>query len=290
MKILVVEDQRFTRCMLARFLARSGYQVAEAQDGREALEVLAREPIRLVVTDWMMPRMSGLELIRAIRGNSPDRWVYVILLTARDEKGSTVEALDAGADDFIHKPFDNDELAVRIRAGQRIVELTERLERLAMTDPLTGLLNRRGLHQAVAATCPPEMPVGLGVADIDHFKQINDRYGHDTGDLALQQIAAVLRRSLEPEGILARVGGEEFWVVLRGCSPAGLYERVESARAAVAAAAFAGPGAQAIGLTLSFGIAQVPALAGQDIATLFRAADRALYASKRDGRNRVTVA
>jgi two-component system, cell cycle response regulator len=287
-KILVVEDERFTRRMLARFLTNAGYRVEEAQDGHEALEVLAREPIRLVITDWMMPRMSGLELIRAIRGRSPDHWVYVILLTARDEKTGIVEALDAGADDFIHKPFDNDELAVRIRAGQRIVELTERLERLAMTDPLTGLLNRRGLQERLAQSGWTQRPLGCAVADIDHFKRVNDEHGHERGDQVLKEVAALLRTLFEPEGIVARVGGEEFWLILPDCTPDLLYRRIEHARLVIAGTALGDD--PALYVTMSFGITAVSALRGRDIATLFRVADDALFAAKRDGRNRVTYA
>ncbi|WP_295579519.1 diguanylate cyclase [uncultured Lamprocystis sp.] len=290
MKILVVEDQRFTRRMLVRFLTNAGYAVEEAQDGCEAMEVLAREPIRFVITDWMMPCMSGLELIRAIRGRSLDRWVYVILLTARDEKSGIVEALDAGADDFIHKPFDNEELAVRIRAGQRIIELTERLERLAMTDPLTGLLNRRGLQETLAQSGSADAPLGCVVADIDHFKRINDARGHDRGDLVLKQIAELLRGLFEPDGIVARVGGEEFWLLLRNGTPAELCERVERARSIIAATVLTDGGGDPLNLTLSFGITAVPALQGRDITTLFKIADGALYASKQNGRNRVTCA
>ncbi len=288
MKILVVEDQRFTRRMLASFLTSAGYAVAEAQDGCAAMEVLAREPIRFVITDWMMPCMSGLDLIRAIRGRSLDRWVYVILLTARDEKSGIVEALDAGADDFIHKPFDNEELAVRIRAGQRIIELTERLERLAMTDPLTGLLNRRGLQETLIQCCPADAPLGFAVADIDHFKRVNDAHGHDRGDLVLKQIAGLLRGLFEPDGIVARVGGEEFWLVLRNGDPAALCGQVERARARVAATALTDEGHDTLRLTLSFGLTVVPTLRGRDITTLFKIADGALYRSKQDGRNRVT--
>jgi diguanylate cyclase (GGDEF)-like protein len=207
-----------------------------------------------------------------------------------------VEAMNAGADDFIGKPFDQDELRVRIRAGQRIIDLTERLEKQAMTDPLTGLLNRRGLHDALASAhpqrdCSGGRGLGCVVADLDHFKQVNDHYGHAAGDLILQQTALRLRTVFEPQGIVARMGGEEFWIILCDCDHDTLAHRVEAARARLAAEPFelpaSTPGAtgQSIKLTASFGFNHVTELGEQRLEQVFAGADRALYQAKSDGRN-----
>lgn len=297
MKILIADDDRLTRRMLAGFLGHLGYEVIEAEDGAQAFDIIREEDIRLVITDWMMPNVDGLELVRRLRQLSGGHLIYVILLTAKEQTAELVEAMDAGADDFISKPFDRNVLRVRVHAAQRIIDLTERLERLAMTDPLTGLLNRRGLHDAYAMRkarheCLDDQGMGFIIADLDHFKQVNDRYGHAAGDLVLQETAKRLQAAFEPQGIVARMGGEEFWVLLCDCDARELAQRTEAARQAIAATDFilsadAGHGGEPIRLTASFGISHTGALGARRLEALFEGADQALYRAKEGGRNRV---
>lgn len=298
MKALIVDDDRLSRRIVSRFLEFLGYETVEAEDGAEALEIAREQRIHLIVTDWVMPNMTGPELVRRLRQLGDGRLFYIILLTFKDQKEELVEAMDAGADDFIRKPFEQGELRTRVRAGQRIIELTEKLERQAMTDPLTGLLNRRGLHDALGADHPQRdcgggRGLGFIIADLDHFKQINDQHGHAVGDLILQQTASRLRAAFEPEGIVARMGGEEFWVLLCDCTREQLAARAEAAREGIASQAFQlaederSPDAGDIHLTASFGFCHTPTLGDQRLEHFFERADKALYQAKSDGRNRV---
>jgi two-component system chemotaxis response regulator CheY len=290
-KVLVVDDERLARHLLRGFLSRDGYQVVEAVNGAEALRILQAQQIRFVITDWMMPELNGLELIRALRRDGAAHLVYIILLTAKEHGSELVEAMDAGADDFIRKPFDREELRARVRAGERILQLTERLERQARTDPLTSLLNRRGLHEAIAEhQLDDDCGAGLGfvIVDLDHFKQVNDTHGHACGDCVLSQTGALLRMGFEPGGLVARIGGEEFWVLLGDCDQAALGRRAETARELIASTPFPVGARAPLRLTASFGCTWAPALGGRRIEDLYRIADSALYRSKNAGRNRVT--
>jgi diguanylate cyclase (GGDEF)-like protein len=297
-RILVVDDDRLSRRIVGRFLEFLGYEIVEAEDGAEAFDIARRQRIRLIITDWMMPKMDGPELVRQLRKLGDGRLFYVILLTSKDQKEELVEAMDAGADDFIRKPFEQGELRTRVRAGERIIELTEKLERQAMTDPLTGLLNRRGLHDALGSEhpdrdCQGGRGLGFIVADLDHFKQINDTHGHAAGDLILQETAGRLRETFEPHGIVARMGGEEFWVLLCDCSREQLATCAEAARARIAAEPFQVPGdgthpeEDHLHLTVSLGYSHAPELGGHRLEQFFERADKALYQAKADGRNRV---
>lgn len=297
MKVLIVDDDRMSRRIVGRFLEFLGYETVEAGDGAEALEIACKQRIRLIVTDWVMPNMDGPELVRRLRRLGDGRLFYLILLTSKGQKDELVEAMDAGADDFIRKPFEQGELRTRVRAGQRIIELTEKLERQAMTDPLTGLLNRRGLHDALGADhaqrdCTAGRGLGFIVADLDHFKRVNDQYGHAAGDSILQQAAWRLRAAFEPEGIVVRMGGEEFWILLRDCSPEQLPIRTEAARARIASDPFQLPDEvtspeQSLHLTASFGYSYAPSLDEHRLEHFFGRADKALYQAKTNGRNRV---
>jgi two-component system chemotaxis response regulator CheY len=297
-KVLVVDDDRMSRRIVGRFLGFLGYEVVEAEDGAAAFEIARKQRIRLIVTDWMMPNIDGPELVRRLRQLGDGRLFYLILLTSKDQQEELVEAMDAGADDFIRKPFDQGELRTRVRAGQRIIELTEKLERQAMTDPLTGLLNRRGLHDALGADhpqrdCSGGRGLGFVVADLDHFKRVNDQHGHAAGDLILQQTALRLRAVFEPQGIVARMGGEEFWILLCDCSREQLAVRTEAARARIAAEPFqlsedrSSLDGGNVDLTASFGYCFAPQLADQRLEAFFERADKALYRAKLEGRNRV---
>lgn len=297
MKVLVVEDNRLTRRMLQRYLEELGYEVLGAGDGPEALELVARHRVRLVITDWEMPGMSGIELVQHIRAGQDGAYKYLIFLTAREGKADLVAGIGAGADDYIRKPFDKDELAVRVRAGQRIVELQERLEGLAETDPLTGTWNRRGLERWFehpdGAAAMTDGPLAFVMVDLDHFKSVNDRFGHATGDLALRLVAQRLQAGFPPGMRVARLGGEEFLAVLAAPDGPAAVAAAEAVRACLEHDPLAlDDGTAGICVTGSFGVCvgKPGATSRADLAKALRCADAALYRSKTDGRNRVTLA
>ncbi len=294
MRILIVEDNRLTRRMLERYLQELGYDVLQAGDAREALELHQRHRVPFVITDWEMPGMSGLDLVRRIREGQDGTYTYIVFLTAREGKADLVTGIGAGADDYLRKPFDKDELAVRVRAGQRIVELQERLERLAETDALTGLWNRRGMERWYASSFgadPSCGQVAFVMGDIDHFKRVNDLRGHAVGDQVLRVVAKRLQAGFPEDALVARVGGEEFLAVF----PAGSVDEAMKTTEAVRAIIEAGPipvgRGEPLHLTCSFGV-RVAGSGGEvpDLQDALRRADGALYRSKAGGRNRVSLA
>lgn len=295
MKVLVVEDESISRHRLQSFLTKWGYTVSIAADGAEALGALAEQDSpRLVVLDRMMPRVDGLEVCRRIRQGAAEPYVYVILLTAQDRRDELIQGFEAGADDYITKPFEVEELKARVRTGARIVELQEQLiaarEQLrieAMHDALTGLLNRAAffdiLQKEMARAARQGTPLALVMADLDHFKDLNDRYGHLAGDAVLRETARRLRASLRESDFVGRYGGEEF-VIAVPASLTGAVAVAERFRASICADPVRAAN-ESIAVTMSLGVAGTcdPNQFGQ----LLRAADEALYRAKHGGRNKV---
>lgn len=296
MKILIVEDEPITRRLLQFTLTRWGYEAMTAVDGREAWEVLQRSTSpSLVISDWMMPGMDGLELCSRIRSRERPGYTYLIILTGRDRKEDIVKGLEAGADDYLVKPFDQEELLCRIRIGERIINLERRILQLANTDHLTGILNRRAFMERMEAelhrTSRHDQPLSLIITDIDHFKRINDQFGHVVGDRVLQQFVEAVATIIRPYDFLGRYGGEEFAIGLPGVNEQQAGEIAERIRREVAAldpaASDLPPGAH---LTASFGAACLCREAGEQLQSLITRADDALYRAKREGRNRVSLA
>lgn len=300
MKILIVDDDRFMRRRLQISLVHCGHEVLEADDGRAAWELLQREPIRLVISDWMMSEWDGPELIRRIRAAELPGYTYCILLTANDSKEDIVRGLEAGADDYLTKPFDHNELLARLAIGERIlnlearlIESREQLRELAMRDMLTGLLNRRALYecaeQSIAHAAREGWPISFIMLDVDHFKAINDRYGHLIGDDALRLVARTIAGGIRPYDHLGRWGGEEFLAVLPGATLAEATSIAERMRAGIAAARLTLNDGSSLDLRISLGVAGAPSGASQSLDAAILQADTALYRAKNCGRNCVCV-
>jgi diguanylate cyclase (GGDEF)-like protein len=299
MRILIADDDPVSRRLLQGTLGRLGHDVTDVSDGTAALGcLLAPDAPRLAILDWMMPGMDGLSVCREVRGRA-DEYIYVILLTARDKREDMISALEAEVDDFLTKPFDHVELRARLRSGKRVLDLQERLlaSQRALThqathDDLTGLLNRRSIMEALELelkrSLHEQRPCAIAMADLDHFKRVNDSLGHGTGDAALSASASEIRSTLREYDAVGRYGGEEFLLLLPGCDESAAVAVAERARCAVAshpAVTQAGP----IQMTLSVGVAST-ATCGYHVQTLLDAADAALYQAKSDGRNRVVPA
>ena len=301
MKVLIAEDDSLLRQMLRGALAAAGHQLITAANGLDAWEMLQREHVRMLIVDWMMPGLDGPELIRRIRGAGWPGYTYIILLTAKTGRDDVVEGLNAGADDYVTKPFQQDELLARMGVGTRILELETRLseslereEALATRDSLTGLPNRRALYDRARAELNraerEKRSVGVIMLDIDHFKLINDRFGHAAGDEALRRVAEVLQKSKRDYDYTGRWGGDEFLTILPGTSmlQAGLV--AERIRASIDMVRLEVGGADTVELRSSLGVACAsPATSPIGIDDLLNQADGALYRAKADGRNRVCL-
>jgi len=300
MRILVAEDDRVTRRLLESNLKKWGYEIVSCSDGVEAWEVLQKEDApKLAILDWMMPGMDGVEICRNVRNLSTGKYVNIILLTSKSSKADVVGGLEAGADDYIVKPFDPNELKVRVRAAARIVRLQEDLcralelaESRASHDQLTRLLNRAAIIEALqrelSRSGREDTPVSVIIGDVDHFKRINDRYGHLAGDGVLREIADAISSSVRPYDFAGRYGGEEFMVVLPGCEKEDARQTAERLRSRIAD----NPVVTSEGvfsITMSFGVAAADTAAKTDMDSLIRCADQALYMAKNAGRNRVEL-
>lgn len=296
-RVLIADDDPISRRLLQVSLSSSGYQVAMAADGAAALRVLdVKDCPRLAVLDWMMPTLDGVEVCRRIRKAAREPYVYIILLTAKGHQTEIIEGLEAGADDYITKPFDLQELKARLRSGKRILDLQEQLvtarEQLrvqATHDSLTGLLNHvavlEALDRELARSNREDKPLAIIMGDLDHFKQINDTHGHLAGDVVLRETARQMLASFRAYDSVGRFGGEEFLVVVPGCDlPAamGQAERLRKDLAAqpVSAADTTIPVTMSLGVTVTTG-------EFKGAERLLREADEALYVAKRAGRNRV---
>lgn len=301
MKVLIVEDDAVSRRVLQVTLTKWGYHVVTAPNGLEAWQILRQSDApRMAIVDWVMPGMDGLELCREIRKMDDVPYIYTLLLTGKGSKEDVVEGMHAGADDYIRKPFDPGELKVRLRAGKRILDLQaelvaarESLRYQATHDSLTGLLNRGAilevLRNEVEKTTRRKVGLSLVVADVDHFKKINDTYGHVVGDAVLCEAARRMKNAVRSEDSVGRYGGEEFLIVLPGCSAdqaMGLSERLKSG---ITDQEVELPG-MSISFTISLGVANAKGRQGEDAGHLVQAADRALYQAKNRGRNSIVLA
>jgi len=302
MRILIAEDDRSSRRLLTIHLKTAGYEVVEAEDGQKAWDALTQEHFRIVITDWMMPMVSGLDLIQRIRTELQGGYTYTIIVTALEDKARVIEGLEAGADDYVSKPYYSEELLARIKIGERILQLEdglrsaqEQMEHQAMHDALTGMLNRRAIEKHAEAEVNRAIraatSVSLLLMDLDHFKLVNDRYGHAVGDQALQLFAKVIRDGMRLYDWAGRWGGEEFLSVLPGTSLAEAGQVAERIRASTEQIRFSSAEAVNLKLTVSIGVASASGAAGPILLDkILRAADVAAYSAKNQGRNKVCLA
>jgi diguanylate cyclase (GGDEF)-like protein len=297
--VLVAEDDASSRFRLETALRAWGYHVTSVADGRQAIAALAlADGPSLAVLDWSMPEANGLEVCQAIRSDPGGRYFYAILLTSHDRDEDVIAGFDAGADDYVTKPFNTKELRARIRSGARIVQLQrqlvaahEELREKAMHDPLTALLTRGAFFEIsdheFARARRSRTPLSIVMADIDRFKSINDRFGHPGGDEVLREVARRLLVTFRKEDAVGRYGGEEFVALAVGCEGADAIGLAERFRQAVEREPFA-IGAEWLDVTTSVGV--VTGTAADGMQELVRAADEALYCAKSSGRNRVVSA
>lgn len=301
--ILIVEDDPVSRRLLEKTLVKAGHEFVSVENGRKALEEFKEQFFPIVLTDWMMPEMNGLELCRAIRERTNTGYVFTVLLTAKDSKDDIVAGLEAGADDYLTKPVNQAELIARIKTGIRILELERSLKRaneeiriLSITDPLTGCYNRgymtERLPQEIKRAKRYRHSLSLVLCDIDHFKKINDTYGHQVGDRILKEFVQWINESIR-DGVdwLARYGGEEFLIVVPETDTKGACCMVERLRRMLSQKAIGIQG-ERIRITASFGVTGLdPDTPDEKILpeALITQADECLYQAKQEGRNRVRV-
>jgi len=288
-KILLAEDSTTYRKLLRTQLARYNYQVIEAVDAEQALEVLRQQPdIRILITDYYMPGMNGVELVKVIRREMDKSNLVIIALSSADSGALSAQFIKNGANDFLRKPFNYEELHCRVMQNLDSINLLNQVRRTAYEDVLTGMNNRRYLfeegEQLLQRARESRVPVCLAMLDLDHFKKINDSWGHDGGDAVLRAVAGQLRSHLR-RFLVARIGGEEFCLLLEGLSLQQAQQLLERLRARIAAEPVEFGDVQ-IPVTTSAGLTQCR---GGTLSELMTTADHLLYQAKSEGRNRICV-
>ena len=299
MRVLIADDSSMSRTLLRNTLMRWGYEVIVAENGAQAWDVLAApDAPTLAILDWVMPLMTGPEVCKRVRETRREPYTYILLLTSKNTKHETVEGMESGADDYIVKPFDEHELRVRLRAGQRIIDLQtdllkarEELRERASKDLLTMLPNRSAIQSVLEyelTRCHRDQrTVGIILLDIDHFKKVNDTYGHFAGDAVLRETAARLRSNIRIYDQVGRYGGEEFLCVIPNCDLPQAMHQAERMRVRLNSKAMAVDGVE-LNVSASFGVT-VSDGSERSSEVFVRVADEALYRSKASGRNRVSV-
>ncbi len=301
MKVLIADDELMSRKLLQKTLERAGYEVTAVENGRLAAEHLcpANGP-RLALLDWVMPELDGPGVCREVRKRKQQSYVYMVLLTSKESKEDVVAGLESGADDYLTKPFDPEELKARLRTGLRILDLEDRLiearEEMrfqATHDGLTALWNRGMivdlLGRELARSIRENFSTAILMCDLDHFKSVNDTYGHLVGDDVLKETAKRLLASVRSYDFVGRYGGEEFLVVLNNCNPAYAFARADEIRKAIAqkpVTSSCGP----VPITMSLGLLLNQEWGRRPVEELLHEADAALYVAKAAGRNCVKVA
>ena len=293
MKILLVEDSYIERTKLGCFLTEWGFEYTAVGSGTDAVKLLeGTEPPDLVLLDWLLPGLDGIDVLRRIRKLAQGSYVYTVMLTAKSQKQDRMKAMEAGADDYLAKPVDPAELRSRIVVGKRILDLQQSLRFAATHDFLTTLLNRSeilaALEREVSRGARDDKPASIILADIDHFKKVNDSLGHAAGDEVLKEVSRRLKADLRPYDLVGRYGGEEFLVILPGCNLSNGTKRADDIRKLVAAQPIKTADGS-VTTTVSMGVTATDASRYCTPAEFLHEADVSLYAAKKNGRNRVEV-
>jgi two-component system cell cycle response regulator len=293
MKILLVEDSYIDRRKLGGYLTDWGLEHIGVGSGTEAIKLLeAADPPDLALLDWMLPGLDGIDILRRIRKINEGKYIYTVMLTAKNQKQDRLIAMEAGADDYLSKPIDPAELRSRIMVGKRILELQQSLRFAATHDFLTNLLNRSEtlatLDREFARGDREGKPTTVILADIDHFKRVNDTLGHAAGDEVLKEVARRLKVDLRPYDVVGRYGGEEFLTILPGCSLTAGARRADGIRKLVGKDPINTPFGTA-SVTISMGVTSTCSSQSRSVDEFLRDADVSLYAAKKNGRNRVEI-
>ncbi len=301
MRILIADDELMSRRLLEKTLQRAGYEVNAVENGRLAADELCKqEGPKLALLDWIMPELDGPGVCRAVRKRMDQSYVYMILLTSKEKKEDVVAGLESGADDYLTKPFDPEELKARLRTGMRILDLEDRLiearEEMrfqATHDALTSLWNRgvimELLGRELARSRREAKCTAILLGDLDHFKNINDTYGHLAGDEVLRETARRLVSSVRSYDFVGRFGGEEFLVTLNNCDPAFALARAEIIRKTICERPVE-TSAGSVSISMSFGLLLSQEWGYLSVPELLHEVDTALYAAKAAGRNCVKAA
>ena len=298
-KVLVADDSVVYRKLVEQTLEQDQCSILFAKTGQSAIELFEQYRPALVITDWVMPDLTGIELCQRIRTSPGHCYTYVIILTSNSEKENVVKGLAAGADDYLTKPFHPEELSARVAVGRRIVDLQRQieaknglLEELALTDSLTGLPNRRAIENWACRQLSGAARHGFSfwvvMADLDNFKRVNDTCGHGAGDSVLKVFAEVLKTNSRHSDICGRIGGEEFLMILTHADANNVRLAVERVSQQFREQQFSF-GEKTVRVTASFGIAGFEGKVAPEFAKLVSQADAALYAAKRGGRDRIEV-
>jgi diguanylate cyclase (GGDEF)-like protein len=297
-KVLVADDDAVNRRILERLLEKWGYETVIAENGTEAWERLqAKESPRLVILDWMMPGMDGADICREVRKRGGPFYTYILMITARFQKQDVLQGLGAGADDYLTKPFESNELRARLQTGRRILELQEelvrsrdRLQYEASHDAMTGVWNHTAILEILQAELVRSereaLSVGVLLLDVDHFKKVNDRYGHLAGDAVLREVVRRLRTRLRAYDSIGRYGGEEFLLVLPNSNEENVLKQANRLRQTVSETPMDASGERTT-VTISIGVAVFRREHQTQIEFVLKAADAALYRAKNGGRDRV---
>jgi len=301
MRILIADDEPVSRRMLQVLLVKWGYEVIAVEDGDAAWEKMkAPDAPRMALLDWMMPGQNGVEVCRALRNQRPEPYTYMLLLTAKDAKESVVEGLESGADDYLTKPFNPQELKARIRVGLRLLDLEDNLVQArevmrfkATHDTLTGVWNRGAiletLDKEIWRSRREGQSLGVLIADLDHFKSVNDTYGHLAGDAVLQEISKRMQADVRPYDSVGRYGGEEFLVLFPGCNTSAARDAADRLRKSICRGLVETPAGN-LAVTMSIGGVSTAEWPKDNPSQILQMADSALYRAKEEGRNRVVMA